>query len=158
MANDSQLSIPSKNVNEFVPTLKIVIREGLEVDIPLTAGDNLLLSQVRVAAMRKKFDVEFDRLKSKAKAADLKSMVDSFVKLEEEARFAYAQGLNEAEGGTAAGKAAAEVAKAMAEGFATAGHKAIAEAKEDKMKKILELGKPKKTKIAEIISIDEEAC
>lgn len=164
MAEESkQLALPTRKVNEFVPSLTVVIRRGLEVDVPLTAADNLLLSQVRVAHLRQMADkkiiklMDDDEAEDPLKAKDLKDIVDAFARLEDMARFAYAPVLNELEGGEKAKHAAAEVARAMAEGFAMAGHKAVATAKEDKMKAILELGKPKKGKIVEAM-VDEEVA
>jgi len=146
----SQIVVPDRTVNQHVPALTIVIAEGHAVQVPLTAQDNLLLSQVRVAHLREVLDKQIKFLKAEKhalKPIELKMLVDSFDKVEEMGRYAYAPGLNEAEGGEKAGAAAAQMAKAMAEGIAAAGHKAVATAKEDrhaKMKQILSLGKAQK--------------
>jgi len=139
----SQLAIPAKRVNDFVPALSVVIATGNVVQVPLTAQDNLLLSQVRVAHLRKLMDTQISALEKRKQALKpmkFKALVESFDRIEEMSRYAYAAALDESEGGERSGAAAAQMAKAMAEGFAAAGHKAVAEAKEERRAKMMGLG------------------
>lgn len=151
-----ELALPSQTVNQFVPSLRVVLSASNEVDIPLTAQDNLLLSQVRAAYMRKKFDERFDELMDQLTPDNFKKVVETFAKIEDIARFAYAPALNEIEGGERAGQAAAQLAKSFAEGAVTAGIKAGLQTKNQRLKQILELGRSKKDVIIDVA--DEEVA
>lgn len=151
--NPSQLTVPSVSVVDRVASLRIVLADGT-VSVPMTANDNLLLSQVRVAQLREFMDTQIGGIrKSKAKMEpkDIKTLIEANAILEEMGRFAYAPGLNESEGGERAGQAAAQMAKAMAEGMTTAVIKSNAQ---DRQKKILELGK-KKEPVSKIVEAEE---
>ncbi len=156
MAGESnQVVVAPRLIGEYVPSLTVLVDDKTKVIVPMTAADNLLLSQVRVAQLRELMDNQLTLLKGKTtkmKPMDIKSLVDSFAKIEDMGRFAYAPGLTEDEGGPKTGFQAAEkLARAVAEGVATAGHKAVANAKEDRQRKILELGKPKQVMEASVI-------
>lgn len=141
------VSAPKTPLADHVASLVVVIDKQTTVNVPLTAADNLLMSQVRVAQLRSIIDKQISLLNGttvEMKPADIKAVVDSFTKIEDMARFAYAPALNEAEGGERAGRAAAQLIQAMAEGVATAGHKAVASEKENRRAKMMELGKNEK--------------
>jgi uncharacterized protein involved in exopolysaccharide biosynthesis len=154
--SDKELVVaaPSMPLADRVASLVVVINKDITVSVPLTAADNLLMSQVRVAQLREVIDKQIELLKGttkQMKPMDIKSIVDSFTKIEEMGRFAYAPALNEAEGGERAGRAAAQLVQAMAEGMTTAAIKSNAK---DREKRILELGSVKPAPVVRIVDAD----
>ena len=150
-----ELVVAPTAVADYVASLVVVTANGKQVAVPINAEANRLQSQV-VAALARELMQEQLKLyagtKIKLKALELKALMDSVARVEENARFAYTALLSEKEGGEKAGTTPAEMMKAAAEGMATASHKAVAAAKEDRMKAIMELGKPKK--LASIIEVN----
>lgn len=143
--NENQVAIAPRLIRDFIPSL-IVLVDGKEVTVPLTAADNALLSQVRVAQLRQIFDEQLAKFKDvMLPPKEIKSLVDSAAKVEDMGRFAYAPALSEEEGGARKGREAAQMMRAVAEGAVTAALKA--NPKEDREKKILELGKKKAPEI-----------
>lgn len=146
--NENQVAIAPRLIEDHVPSLTVVVSGGARVNVPLTAQDNAILSQVRVAQLREVMDKQLTLLKgatTKLKPMDIKSLVDSFAKIEDMGRFAYAPALREEEGGAKQGREAAQMMRAVAEGAVTAALKA--NPKEDREKKILELGKKKSPEV-----------
>ena len=142
--SENQVAIAPRLIDEHVPCLVIVVSGGARVNVPLTAADNAILSQVRVAQLREVMDKQLELLKGKTtklKPHDIQSLVNSYAKIEDMGRFAYAPALSEAEGGAKKGHEAAQMMRAVAEGAVTAALKA--NPKEEREKKILELGKKK---------------
>lgn len=136
-----ELAISPRLIGDHVPSLVVLVGEQ-KVNVPLTAEDNALLSQVRVAQLRQILDEQLAKFKDlMLPPKEIKSLVDSFAKTEDMGRFAYAPGLSEDEGGARKGREAAQMVRAVAEGAVTAALKA--NPKEEREKKILELGKKK---------------
>lgn len=156
-----EMVVAPVKVADYVASLVVVAANGRQVAVPINAEANRLQSQI-VAALARDLIQEQLKLhaatKTKMNPLAMKALVDSVARVEENARFAYTALLSEKEGGEKSGTTPAEMVKAMAEGVATASHKAVAAAKEDKMKAIMQLGKPKKeAAILEVIAEEEVA-
>lgn len=145
---EKSLTVAATPVADYVTALVIVTENGQQVSVPVNAEANKLRSQVMAAKLCKFVDEQitlYSGSKKALPAAIIKDLVTSASKVEDMARFAYANLLTPEEGGEAAGTTAVQMMKAAAEGM-TAAH--IKASSGDRMKRITDLGK-KKTKTDE---------
>lgn len=162
MPEENKLSVAPVQVANYLTTLTVVTEDGSKVSVPVDAQNNKLKSQITAAKLRDFMDKQIALYSKGGKplpAAIIKDLISSASKVEELARFAYANLLTEDEGGERAGNTAVQMMKAAAEGM-TAAH--IKHNSDDRMKRITELGKAKvvkekPVKEAEVI-IEEEVA
>lgn len=140
---EKALTVAATPVADYVTALVIVTENGQQVSVPVNAEANKLRSQVAVAALCEFVDEQIAlhrKSGERVKAGDIRDLITSAAKVEELARFAYANLLTPEEGGEAAGTTAVQMMKAAAEGM-TAAH--IKASSGDRMKRITDLGKKK---------------
>ena len=135
--NGAQLAVKQA---DHVPSVLIVLDGGQKVRVPVNADANRIESQIIAAKMRSLIDKQLDLYTAdgvKLKPLVIKDLISSAAKVEEVARFAYAEGLTPDEGGESAKGSA--LVRAMAEGMTNA----VMKSSSARMEKIAALGKPK---------------
>lgn len=154
MAGEKQLAVAPVSVANYLTTLTILDEDGRKVSVPVDAQNNKLKSQIMAAKLRDLMDRQIELHSRGGKPMNpmaIKDLISSAVKVEDLARFAYANLLTEDEGGERAGNTAVQMMKAAAEGM-TAAH--IKHNSDDRMKRITELGKNKTVKAAPAKSVE----
>ena len=139
MAGDSELVVAPRSVEQTVPCFVVVTDDGTQLRVPVSSEANRLQSQIIASRLRKFIDQQLDIYQlenKKQKPSVIKDLVQSVLKAEEVARFAYAPGLLVGEGGEKT--SAMDAVKAAAQGMTSA----LIESQE-RRKKIEQLGKPK---------------
>lgn len=142
---EKTLALPSRLIEEFVPSVVLKLPDGDEIRVPVNAEANQIESQVIAAKARRFINRQLDMIESEDTAMEanrIKDLILSIAKVEEVARFAYAPGLEAEYGGESKNGSALSHVKAMAEGMTNA-----VIASDDRKRKILELGREKKPKI-----------
>jgi hypothetical protein len=139
MAGESELVVAPRSVEQTVPCFVVTTDDGTQLRVPVSSEANRLQSQIIASRLRKFIDQQLDIYQlenKKQKPAVIKDLVQSVLKAEEVARFAYAPGLLPKEGGE--NTSAMDAVKAAAQGMTSA----LIESQE-RRKKIEQLGKPK---------------
>ena len=139
MADSSDLIVAPRSIEQTVPCFVVTTDDGTQLRVPVSSEANRLQSQIIASRLRKFIDQQLDIYQlenKKQKPAVIKDLVQSVLKAEEVARFAYAPGLLPNEGGEKT--AAFETAKGIAQGMTSA----LIESQE-RRRKIEQLGKPK---------------
>jgi hypothetical protein len=138
---DQPPAIPTRKIGDHVQAVKIATEDGTLVSVPVNADANRLQSQVVAAKLRAFVDDQISmhaKTKKKMEPRELKDLVDTWAKVEENARFAYAPALTPDESGEG-GTTPAQLVKAMAEGMTNAHIKS----ESGRMERVLQLGKAK---------------
>ncbi len=155
MAEEKQVAVVPKKIEQCLDLITVVVEGGETVQVPVNAEANKILSQISAARMRafvSKTIALYEDSDIPIKPLELKAVVDSWAKADDNARSAYANLLTEAEGGEASGITAAQAIKAHAEGTANAIIKAGAA---DRARQIRQLGQPREKNVTKIIEVEE---
>lgn len=140
MPDSSTLALAPTQIADYVPSIKVVNESGELVVVPVNSEANRLKSQIEAAELRAFVSTQIRmhaKTKSKMPPNELKLLIDTWAKVEENARFAYAPALTPDELGEGQ-TTPAQMVKAMAEGITNAHIK-----ESGRMEKVLQLGKAK---------------
>lgn len=138
---DQPPALPPTKLSDHVVAVTIATDDGVLVSVPVNADANRLQSQVVAAKLRAFVDEQIGmhaKTKKKLEPRELRDLVDTWAKVEENARFAYAPALTSSESGEGS-TTPAQLVKAMAEGMTNAHIKS----ESGRMERVLQLGKAK---------------